>query len=163
MVAPINSVKHYVLNPDAAVATGTIQVDDVVTAVAVPTAIQDEVKQGSLIKAVYFEIWLSGTQATGIVSQFTVTIEKLIGGQPDMTLAQALNLHNYPNKKNIFYTTQGIVNSAANGTPTTPIFRQFILIPKGKQRFGLGDRLVINIAAVLSLRRCGMQTYKEYT
>ncbi len=79
-----------------------------------------------------------------------------------MTLAQSQNLGAYPNKKNILYTTQGILADANDGGPTIPLIRGWIKIPKGKQRMGLDDRIVVNITAVGALRLCGISTFKEY-
>jgi len=43
--------------------------------------------------------------------------------------------------------------------------RGWYKIPKTKQRFGLGDRLVLQIASqgTDALDFCGFATYKEYT
>jgi len=47
----------------------------------------------------------------------------------------------------------------------TPILRQWVKIPKTKQRFGLKDKLVLQVFAqgALDLTACGFELYKEYS
>lgn len=164
MLAPINSIKHYVHRAEVLIAIGGILNHTVVDAVIAPaTAAPGEVIQGAVIKAVFIEFWLSGDAISGTNSQFNLTVEKKRDLEPDMTFAQSANLGGYPNKKNILYTTQGIVPSVQGGAgSTTPVLRSWISIPKGKQRFGLDDQLMVNISAVQALQVCGIAIYKEY-
>jgi len=62
----------------------------------------------------------------------------------------------------VLYTTQGILGpSDAQGA--VPIIRTWVPIPKGKQRFSLGDRFVITLLALNNAYRfCGMFIFKEY-
>ncbi len=162
MVAPINSLKHYVPRPSIVIATGAITNFVAIDAVKAPaTAASKEVVEGAVIKAVYVEMWIGSNEAAGSESQFVLTVEKKRDQEADMTNAQALNLMDYPNKKNILYTTQGIVGSLAV-SGTIPVVRNWILVPKGKQRFGRDDQFLINVAAVGALQLCGITTFKEY-
>ncbi len=159
MAAPINSIKHYVPTASLVVATGAILNKKLVNAIVAPAITSSfSVIQGAVIKAIYIEYWLSSNEAIGSETQFVLTIEKKREQEPDMTHTQSLNLGSYPNKKNIFYITQGIVTSSQS----VPVIRQYVLLPKGKQRFGLEDELMANIAAVGGLQVCGISTYKEY-
>ncbi len=163
MLAPINSIKHYVQHTDAVIASGAIVNDRIVDAVVAPAAASpNQVTQGSVVKAVYIERWILGEGAAAVPSQFTLIVEKTVAGQTLMTFTESQNLSSYKNKKNILYTTQGIVGEASVGASTVPIIRTWVLIPKGKQRFGLEDELLCHIAFVTSGRRCGIETYKEY-
>jgi len=162
MVAPINTVKHYVHHSASSVVGGTIVNDIVVQAVVAPaTAASFEVKEGAVVKAIYVERWVTGSLADD-PSQFTLVIEKKRNNEPNLTFAQSQNLGAYPNKKNILFTTQGLVGSETVGAPSIPLIRQWILVPKGKQRFGLADVFMVSIAFVLNGRRCGIDTFKEY-
>jgi len=162
MLAPINTVKHYVQHSSALLASSAVLTQILVTAIAAPaTATSASVREGAVVKAVYIERWLIGDSAAA-VSQFTLTVEKKRINEAVMTFSESQNLGAYHNKKNILYTTQGILGSV-DGAPTVPVIRNYIAIPKGKQRFGLGDQLVVNIAAIVVLRHCGIETYKEYT
>ncbi len=162
MLAPINSNKHYVHRSSVSVASAAILNDEIVDAVVAPaTAASNQVEEGSIVKAVYIELWIVGEDSAGINSPFHVSLEKKPSDAPDMTFGQSVNLGAYPNKKNILYFTQGIVSSESLG-PTVNILRQWFAIPKGKQRMGLGDQIVLNIAATIGIQICGFYTYKEY-
>ncbi len=122
----------------------------------------DEVRVGAVVKAVYVEMWEIGESAQPC-TQIT-TLEKLDGPAPFMVYADTNNLHDYPNKKNILFTSQGQIGDS--NTNPVPILRGWYKIPKGKQRFGLDDKLVLNIGvngvADNGLNVCGLFIYKEY-
>ncbi len=164
MKAPIHSVKHFVPTAITNVTSGAIVnllVVDAVVASAVNLA--TEVNEGSVIKAVWLELWGFGVGASNTGQTFIVTVEKTVAGQTSMTHAQALALMTYPNKKNVLYTTQGVTGARIDGNNSIPVLRQWIAIPKGKQRFGLGDQFVVNVASVVeTFQICGMFIYKEY-
>ncbi len=165
MVAPINSIKHYVHRTNVNIASAAIQNNEVVSAVSVASvgANAQEVEEGAVVKAVYIEMWLLASGATGSATQFVLTVEKKLAGAPNMTAAQILSLGSYPNKKNILYTTQGVLGNFVDGSPAVPIIRAWIKIPKGKQRFGLTDKLMLNITTVgTTMNVCGIFIFKEY-
>ncbi len=120
----------------------------------------NDIRAGAVVKAVWCEMWISGDSDTA-QSTFNITVEKTSGAPTPMTFAQSVALTAYPNKKNILYTTQGLIG--ANESNAVPILRQWIAIPKGKQRFGLGDQLIMNIASITGATRgCGIFIFKEY-
>ncbi len=163
MLAPIVSNKHYVHRSNVSVASGSIQNNIVSDAVAGALANAFDVEEGSVIKAVHLELWVCGDESVAGNSQFALIVEKLPTGNPLMTYAQSLNLGSYPNKKNILFTSQGVMNDRDNNTQGIPLIRNWQLIPKGKQRQGLGDRIVVNVAPTGgALNFCGLFTYKEY-
>ncbi len=164
MQAPINTVKHYVGQPKVNIALGTSLTLEIADVVAAPVDTnREKVSEGALIKSVHFEYWIVGNGAAGLVTQFVFTIEKSPSGVADPAFSDMLNLGGYKNKKNILYTTQGIINSSQDGANATPIIRDWILIPKGKQRMGQADRLLVTFATVDSaMVICGISTYKEY-
>ncbi len=156
----IQSIKHYVQVPLATIASSAIRTDDIVdaTAVAAVGAATDEVEEGSIVKAVYIEMWIHANQAGSGSCQ--ATIEKR-PGTATMTFTNASNLAAYPNKKNILQTFQGITPS--NATYPQIMFKGWVKIPKGKQRMGLGDKIVLNTAPISGgAQICGFFTYKEY-
>ncbi len=163
MVRPqVHSTKHYVQYPIDQVATGVKQSIVIVSAVAVQNNnAATETTEGNSVKACYFELWL---QNQGNLGEFIVTISKepLLGTGP--TFAEMAALDSYGNKKNILYTTQGLTSNDGISGPVN-VIRNWIKIPKSKQRFGLGDRLILSIANVSAgdLNRCGFSTYKEYS
>ncbi len=120
-----------------------------------------EVQEGAIIKAVYVEAWLrTGDTANG---SFVLVIEKLLSGAANPTTGAMASLGTYANKKNVLFTAQALVNSQSSDA--IPVVRNWVKIPKSKQRFGLKDKLVMSIFAqgAIDLHHCGFATYKEYT
>ncbi len=122
-----------------------------------------EVAVGAIVKAVFVELWILGEGAQPCTC--TWIIEKTTNDVSPATQTQMQNLHDYPNKKNIFKTGQGVIGDS-NSNPI-PVIREWIKIPKGKQRFGLGDELGIVVSCIgeadNGLEICGLAIYKEYT
>ncbi len=122
-----------------------------------------DVVEGAIIKAVYVELWVKGDGASSADTQIMVALVKLPGGQNAMTSTDMLNMQAYDNKKNIFFISQGVFGGKDTGQ-AVPILRQWIKIPKGKQRFGNGDELILNTSSIdTGAQRCGVAIYKEYT
>ncbi len=161
----INSIKHFVQRAITNVNNATILNEVIVDAVIAPADAAQEVTQGSVIKAIFIEFWITGLGTIAQDSAFNITVEKQSGGQPNMTNAQSLALDAYPNKKNILYTTQGLLTSNQSSQAPVPLIRQWIAVPKGKQRFGLGDRLLLNFSNIstVNYQICGVYIYKEYS
>ncbi len=161
MRPPIISRKHLVQFTEFTVPS--LDVGTQVAAKAV--AIQDvnanfEVMEGAVIKAIFIELWILG--AASNQSSFVLIVEKSVGDQPNPSLTDLTNLDSYDNKKNILFTSQGLI--APSSANPTPVLRQWIKIPKGKTRFGLDDELKLHIAAIggQALQGCGLHIYKEY-
>ncbi len=159
MVRPtINSIKHYVHVPVTVVNSGARTSFVVSTSVVAPaTGNASDVREGSLVKAVYVEMWVDGVTASKTVNTCFI---KLSAGSPVPSAAEMSNMGAYTNKKNVLEFHQGLAPSGGN---IIPLYRGWIKIPKGKQRQGLQDviRCVIN-AVGTNVNVCGFFTYKEY-
>ncbi len=119
--------------------------------------IATDVAVGTIVKAIYIEVWVLG--GTADEGSFIFAIEKLNQGSAGLGFASMADLHNYANKANIFFTSEGLT-ADQNGNPT-PIYRDWLKIPKGKQRFALGDKLAFTISAVADpTTRCGCAIFK---
>ncbi len=163
MVRPVvHSTKHYVQTTLSTVTTGATNNETYVTAVEGTVAnTATEVVEGAIIKAVYFEMWLIGSVSDQF---FTCIVHKLPSGLGTPGSANLADLNAYTNKKNIFFTSQGLASNDGIAGPVA-IYRGWIKIPKSKQRFGLGDKLTFTIASrgSATITYCGFVTYKEYT
>ncbi len=164
MMSPINSVKHYVTKTNANLAAGAVAGLTVIDAVAKGTdrTATNMVDEGAVIKAIHLEYWINGqgTSGTG-TTQFVLIVEKLPAGGTAADSTDMLNLQSYENKKNILYTTQGMI--AGQGSQSIPLVREWFKIPKGKQRFGLLDKFVVSVLTVgFAIDLCGIAIYKEY-
>jgi len=158
----VHSIKHYVQITFNTATTGVTEVETLAESVTVTLAnLATEVKEGSTIKAIYFEMWTIGS----VNDQFyTACLAKLPGGVGNILQADLVNLHAYDNKKNVLFTTQGLASNDGIGNPVN-IHRGWIKIPKSKQRFGLGDRLQFAISSrgTADIDFCGFALYKEYS
>ncbi len=158
----IHSVKHYIQFPIDQIPTGTRQNIVLVEAVESTSAnLATEVEEGTSIKAVFIELWLQNSANLGEEIVIIERVDRLGSGA---TFTNMGNLFAYINKKNVFFTHQGLATNDGIGNPIRPVY-MWVKIPKGKQRFGLGDKLVLSIANVSAndLNRCGFSTYKEYS
>ncbi len=158
----IHSVKHYRQITLSSATTVSRNLETIVTAVEGTVAdTSTEVVEGALVKAVFIEIWVLGKTNDQF---FTMIVSKDPSGLSGIDFASMTNLNAWTNKKNILYTTQGLAPNDGVGQPV-PLLRQWIKIPKTKQRFGLGDKIRLTIASRGNgtIDYCGFATYKEYT
>ncbi len=156
----IQSTKKYIQVSLSTVLSGQSNTTTIIEAVDVLTGANKQVVTGSIIKAVFVEMWVrAGDTAPGTT---LVTLVKVPGSAPNPIFADLTNLTDYENKKNVLYHTQGLTND--QDADAIPFVRQWFKIPKGKQRFGLNDRLVLMVTAqAIDNIICGFMTYKAYT
>lgn len=154
----VNTTKHYFHNPSGVVTSGIRANVPLVNVVAQGAAIAFavDVFEGSVVEAVYVEFWISGVT---LDKTATWCIMKLPAGAALPTFAEMANLGSYDNKKNILNAGQGIPPTGGN---VMNIYKGWIKIPKGKQRFGLGDSLEFVISAVgTNVNLCGLVVFKD--
>ncbi len=162
MVAPINSIKHYVQSDNADILTTARRKIEVVEAVA-QNAVSNtqDVVEGSIVKAIFLEYWIHSESLAGIENKFQLVIEKAPSGTASVSFAEMNTLMGYHNKKNVLFFSQGVTGDLS--TQGIPIVRQWFKIPRGKQRMGLGDTITVSISASgATFASCGFATYKEY-
>ncbi len=154
----IHSEKHIVQQTLATAMAAQVVNTNIVSVVQDgDTSLAQNVTVGTDVSAVFVEMWVLGSsqQPTTI----TAMIYKTPSDAPVITNTEMATIHTYPNKKNIFYQTQGLVGDA-NSNPI-PIIRQWIKIPKGKSRFGLGDKLRFSLRGITEdTQYCGQFIYK---
>ncbi len=159
MQAVIKSIKHYVHQVVTSPTTATNAVVILVDAIAegVSRSAASSVYEGCVVKAVYLDFWVS---ATTDLKTGTWVVLKRPANVAAPTAAEMINLGSYLNKKNIFNSGQGLLPTNGN---VMNIYKGWIKIPKGKQRFGLGDKLqLIFTPTGTTGHLCGLSTYKEY-
>ncbi len=162
MRAVINSIKHYVNFENTEVASATRREFKIVHAVA-QNAVTDleDVTEGSIVKAIFVEIWIHSKATAGLETKFQLVLEKIPAGQDPIGFASMNTLMGYQNKKNVFFFSQGVLGDLT--TQAVPVIRQWFKIPKGKQRMGLGDKIQVAVGATgFTIDSCGFSTYKEY-
>ena len=114
---------------------------------------------GTVVKAVYVEMWLLGDGAQ--VSTTTAMVVKQPGGVDDPNSTDFTNLNTWSNKNNILEMHQGLLGD--NNSNPIPVFRDWIKIPKGKQRMALGDTIKFHCKAITDgVEFCGVLIFKAY-
>ncbi len=160
----IKSKKHIVQVSQATVAQGLLLDTTICQAVESTSTTPSQIEEGAIVKACYVEFWLSQDSAS-LVGSYTVILYKDPGGNAALSSTNMAALHDWENKKNILFTAQGLLTPNDGGQ--VPVLRAWYKIPKGKQRFGLQDRLKIavrnNNATAIDINLCGLAVYKEYT
>lgn len=157
----VHSKKHYVQNSIATILASAKLDLDLIEAVNVTAAnAVHEVTEGATVKAIYIEQWLrAGEVSPGSV---IVCLVKVPGNGTGFSTASLAALGNADNKKNILFVSQGLIND--QDADAIPFMRGWYKIPKSKQRFGLGDKLILQVFAqgAIDVHICGFATYKEY-
>ncbi len=164
MKAVIKSKKHIFQISQATVGqaaiVNTIFADGQEATSTTPTAVEE----GAIVKACYVEFWVSQDSAS-VVGSYTIALYKMPGAGTGAVTGDIAALHDWENKKNIFFTAQGLLTPNDGGQ--VPVLRGWYKIPKGKQRMALNDRLIITIrnnnATAIDINFCGLVIYKEYT
>ncbi len=164
MRAVIKSKKHVFQISQSTVAQAAIVNTVFAEAQEGTSTTPQDMEEGAIVKACYLEFWLSQDSAS-TVGSYTVIVQKLPGTAGLTSSANLAALHDYNNKKNILFTAQGLLTPNDGGQ--IPVLRGWYKIPKGKQRFGLSDRLLISVrnnnATAIDINFCGLAIYKEYT
>ncbi len=164
MRPPIVSRKHIVQHTQFTVASAAVaSFTDVVGAAVQDVNTASEIIEGSIVKAIYVELWLISDTLTNPAATYVLIFEKGQSESADPSFADMTTLDAYQNKKNVLFVSQGLL--AEEGGNPTPVHRGWIKIPKGKQRFGLKDTFKIHIAAIGTegIDGCGFSIYKSYT
>ncbi len=158
----IHSKKHINQLSLSTVAAAAVGNFIICTAIEATSSAPVNIEEGAGVKACYVELWL-GTESATVVTSYTVALYKDPGGSNSADATEMAALHDYPNKKNILFTSQGLLPIEAGGI--VPVMRQWYKIPKGKQRFGLGDRLLVTIRnnSAVDIIFCGVAVFKEFT
>ncbi len=155
----VHTQKHIVQSSLFVNTAGTKNERTLIEAVAVADKTgSHEVEQGSTISAIYLEYWCK-TNDSSEGTEIAI-VEKTSGSDNSVTGTEIANLDSYSNKKNVLHTFMGLTNPATG--VSMPIIRQWLKIPKSKQRFGLGDKLIITwFSQTGTLQTCGFALYKE--
>ncbi len=158
-MATINTEKHILQFGPTTVAATTVNNLTLVNVADTPSVdTASQIRVGAVIKAVYIEVWIKSDDA--LTSSAIVALEKNIGSMPDATAAEIILMNTYPNRANFFLTHQGLLPQAVQSG--IPFIREWVAIPKGKQRFGRGDKLTLNILALANgISFCGLAIFKE--
>ncbi len=160
MKAVIRSTKHFIQFNGATVGAGAVVNNTLVQGIDIVAASAGhQVLTGSTVKAIFIELWLLTNAAT--FGNAIITLEKIPTSGVNPVFGNMAALFVYQNKKNILHTAMGL--TPANSQTPVKIMSGWYKIPKGKQRIGLNDRIMLNVASPIGgLLICGVVVYKSY-
>jgi len=160
----IKTKKHIVQISQSTVGQALAVNIDILQAVEATSSTPDKIEEGAIVKACYVEFWVSQDSAS-TVGSYTCILYKNPGSNASALTGDLAALHDYDNKKNIFFTGQGLLTPNDGGQ--VPVLRGWYKIPKGKQRMGLKDKLQIcirnNNVTAIDINFCGVAIFKEQT
>ncbi len=164
MRAVVKSKKHIVQVSQGTVSQAAVVSTKLIESQEATSSTPSAVEEGAIVKACYVEFWVS-QDSSSVVGSYTIALVKNPSGLTGPTTTNMAALHDWDNKKNILFTAQGLLTPNDGGQ--VPVLRGWYKIPKGKQRFGLGDELKLTIrnnnATAIDINFCGLAIYKEYT
>ncbi len=160
----IQSKKHIVQVSQGTIAQSAVEDMLIASSAEAPSTTPTGIMEGATVKAAFIELWL-GNASTSVVGSYTCIVYKLMAGGGAVGAGSMAALHDWVNKKNILYTSQALVPPTDGGQVN--VIRHWVKVPKGKQRFGLGDSLRIavrnNNSTSIDINFCGLAVFKEYT
>ncbi len=158
MRSRVNTTKHYTQQTSFGIGSGVVTDFPLVTAIAQGAAVANtfDVFEGSVITAIYLEFWIDGVTASKTAIWI---VSKRSSDTTTPSATDMANLGAYDNKKNILNSGQGLPPSGGN---VMAIYKGWLKIPKGKQRFGLGDKLSLTVHSIgTTTNICGLSTFKD--
>ncbi len=121
-----------------------------------------EVESGAKVHGIFLNVQIQGNQITsGAIPNIYMAVYKSKGGNiPDINPAST---GANADKSNIIHQEMGMFQSdSVDGNPKT-LFKGVIVIPKGLQRFGIDDELVITVrSTAVNFKVCIQCIYKEF-
>ncbi len=160
----IHSKKHISQLSQFTIAQSAVDTQVLVVSQEAVSTTPSAIEVGAVVKAVYVELWL-GNQSSTVVGSYTTILMKNPGGNAVASASTLTALHDYDNKKNILFTSQALVPPTDGGQ--VMVMKGWYKIPKGKQRFGLGDRIDLvtrnNNSTSVVINGCGLAIFKEYS
>ncbi len=155
----VHTEKHIVQLSLAAIASGASLNFLVIESKQAPVAATAaDVREGAIVSAIYVEMW--GTSDDTAAGSTVHALERRPSGRAAASAAQMGSLNAYDNKKNILHIGMGLIGP--NTQYPANLVKGWFKIPKGKQRFGIGDKMSFNMLAQSNgMAVCGFAIYKE--
>ncbi len=153
---PVNSVKNILDGTFLGVAAGVITTADVITNVNTYAGGAIEVPTGAVIRGIYLFVQI---QPQAVASQVDMYVGKF---PPGSVLPVPGATGGNVNRRFILHEEKGIPGAANNGSPPHT-FRGYVKLPRGRQRIGETDRIVVRISSATAYDACVKSIYKWYS
>ncbi len=168
---PIQSTKHIVeLSGILPATTNTVALTLVRGEDNPVLANTNEVQPGHKVSSIFLSIFYIAEG--GEVANEVPLVDWYIIHNPGNVFTTVFDAGNNPtpgstgvhlNKRHIFHTEKGLAGGGDASTAGVPmIFKGVIKIPRGRQRVGQNDRIMINHRANFATKFCIQAIYKDY-
>ncbi len=158
----VHRLKHIVDNNSTVSAGVTLPTVLILGRDAPVIAATREVETGSKVHGIFLNVQIQGNQiSSGGIPNIYMAVYKSKGGNIPTIDPTATGSN--PDKSNIIHQEMGMFQSdSVDGNPKT-LFKGVIVIPKGLQRFGLDDELVMTLrSTAINYKNCSQCIYKEF-
>ncbi len=156
---PINRIKHVVDGQFGNTLAVANDFNLILTVDNPVLANRTEVATGSKVHGIYLKVEAYATTA-GALSNFYIIIMKNPGGNLVLPAANIVGAND--NKKYVIHQEMVMLEKAVNGNPRT-VFNGVVMIPRGYQRNGPNDTLVLRMFSPgVDTDSCVQCHYKEF-
>ncbi len=160
-LAVVHRIKHIVDSSATLAAATTLPVTLVKGVDAPVLANTPEVETGAKVHGIFLNVQVSANEASGGIPNIYMAVFKNPSG--NISTIDPVGTGDDPNKKAIIH--QEMIMFAPTGTQGLPrtLFKGVIVIPRGMQRFGIDDELVVVLRAPsVNVKVCVQCIYKEF-
>ncbi len=156
---PINTLKHIVDRQGGLVATTQVE-EILVSAVDNPTFVTNpqEISNTSNVTHVFLNVQVAATGTAALANVYMFVAKNPAG---DLVFPDANAVGKSDLRKHVLHQEMIMTEKNTTAIPRT-LFKGVIKIPRGKQRFGLGDKLIVALLAPgVNFDYCVQCIYKE--
>ncbi len=157
---PVNRIKH-VIDFSTGLVAGAKSTVDLINAVENPTALTttNQVANGSIINGIYLKVEIYATSTTGLANAY-MSVNKNPGNSIAPSDPNIVGLDK--DKKYVIHQEMVMMEKNTTGNPRT-LFNGVIVIPRGYRRFGISDKLQLNVLTpIVTADFCVQCHYKEF-
>ncbi len=160
---PINRIKH-VVDAQGTIAAGAVNSIAIADATDTPSlAATASVETGSKVNGIYLRVEIASNEAIslGAIPNVYMYVAKNPGNNVTLPTANAVGSND--NKRFVLHQEMSMIENKGQGSNARTLFNGVIVIPKGMQRFGPDDALILNILCpALDTVQCVQCHYKEF-
>ncbi len=153
---PINSVKNILDATALTVSAGVITTVDLMTVVNDYAGGAIEVPVGAVVRGVYLFFQIQPQTLKVAIEAYVAKVP------PGLTLPVPGATGGDSGRRFILHEEKGIPGPSNNGSPPST-FRGYVKLPRGRQRVGESDRLVLRVSSAGAYDMCAKAIYKWYS
>ncbi len=158
---PVNRIKHVVDTVQTLTAGTVLDLNQILAVDAPVLANTTEVVTGSKVHGIYLRVNIAGNESDpGALPSVYMAVWKNPGG--NLASIDPRNVGANDNKRFVIHQEMTMIQNAIGGNPRD-LFNGVIVIPKGMQRFGPNDKLILGVVSTaVNIAVCVQAHYKEF-